>query len=187
MRAPITLRLIVAALASLLTLPGGALAAEPTAANAVRAQQYARIVKPHGAAIRTAPDGDAPIVHSSDCGDLWPVLETRNGWVRVTNGVADGWIGGARVALGSPPPFADCSGGRSLSVSQPVWTYVPTGCLSLRALPSRSATMLTCVANGHQYTIVNGPVDPGTGEDWFEVYSPRTGLGWVLADHLLPT
>lgn len=47
--------------------------------------------------------------------------------------------------------------------------------------------MLTCVENGHRYQIVNGPVGPGTGEDWFEMYSSRTGSGWVLADRLLPT
>lgn len=91
------------------------------------------------------------------------------------------------MAVGSPPPSADCSGGLSLSVGQPVRTYVPSGCLSLRATPSRSAAMLTCVENGWGYQIVNGPVDPGTGEDWFEVYNSRTGSGWVLADHLLPS
>ena len=94
-------------LSSVLALLGAALAADPTTLGAQRATQYARVVKPYGAAIRTAPDSDAPVVYSSDCGDLWPVLETRNGWVRVTNGVGDGWIGGARVAVGSPPTAAD--------------------------------------------------------------------------------
>ena len=186
MRLATAARLIVLAFAALLALPSHALAAEPAAVHTQRAQQYARVVKPYGAAIRTAPDGDAPIVHSSACGDLWPVLETRNGWVRVTNGVEGGWIGGARVALGSPPA-ADCSGGFSFHVLQEVRTYVPTGCLSLRTAPSRSAAMRTCVANGFYYVIVNGPVDPGTGEDWFEVDSPLTGQGWVLADHLVPS
>lgn len=79
MRVPVTTRLIVAALASLLALLAGALAAEPTVVSAQRGPLYARVVKPYGAAIRTAADGDAPIVHSSDCGDLWPVLETRDG------------------------------------------------------------------------------------------------------------
>ena len=74
----------------------------------------------------------------------------------------------------------------SLSVSQQVETYVASGCLSLRATPSPSAAILTCVENGHRYRIINGPVAPGTSEDWFEVYSRRTGSGWVLADHMLP-
>lgn len=74
----------------------------------------------------------------------------------------------------------------SIHVGEYVETYVATGCLSLCATPSRSAATLTCVSNGHAYVIVNGPLDPGTGEDWFEVYSSSTGGGWALAEHLFP-
>ena len=31
---------------------------------------------------------------------------------------------------------------------------------------------------------MDGPFDPGTGEDWIRVTSASTGTGWVLADHV---
>ena len=46
--------------------------------------------------------------------------------------------------------------------------------------------MLDCVYNGHSYAIVDGPFDPGTGEDWIKVTSPTTGTGWALAENLYP-
>jgi len=189
MRASAATRLVALALAGAALFPttlfpNTALAADRTTPALRQPVLSARVTKPFGAAIRTAPDSDAPVVYSSDCGDLWPVLEVRDGWVRVSNGLGDGWIGGGRVAVGSPPAQASCGGAVSLHVGEYVETFVPTGCLSLRATPSRSAAILTCVSNGHAYAIVNGPFDPGTGEDWFEVYSRSTGGGWVLAEHL---
>jgi hypothetical protein len=56
----------------------------------------------------------------------------------------------------------------------------------LRSRPSREAAVLDCVYNGHTYMIVDGPFEPGTGEDWIKVTSPTTGTGWALADHLFP-
>ncbi len=147
---------------------------------------YARVVNDFGAAVRTSPSSDAPIMFNAECGDVWPVLATQGGWVKVQTGGDPGWIGGARVVVSSTPASFDCSDARSLYVTGSAWTYVPTGCLSLRARPSREATVLDCVSNGHLYTIVDGPTDAGTGEDWFRVTSPSTGSGWVLAQHLFP-
>ena len=42
------------------------------------------------------------------------------------------------------------------------------------------------MANGHDYTVIDGPFDPGTGEDWFKVTSLTTGPGWALAEYLYP-
>jgi hypothetical protein len=47
------------------------------------------------------------------------------------------------------------------------------------------ANGLVQVADG-EAKIVDGPFDPGTGEDWFEVYSASTGTGWALAEYLYP-
>ncbi|MGE3272547.1 MAG: SH3 domain-containing protein, partial [Chloroflexota bacterium] len=114
----------------------------------------------------------------------WPVLATEGGWVKVRTDGGPGWIGGGRVIVRSTPAQLDCSESRFLHVAGYVQTYVPTGCLSLRATPSREARMLACVPNGTEYLVSDGPYDPGTGEDWFLVYSPETGEGWVLADHI---
>ena len=188
----LNLRPLVFAMLMVLALsPNAALASSgdtsTTAISRKSAQRYARVVKPYGAAVRAAPDSDAPVLYSSECNDLWRVLDVRDGWVRITNGAGDGWIGGGRVALGAAPAAVDCGGTFHFYVGQQVETYVASGCLSLRSTPSRSATIEACVSNGHLYRIVNGPVDSGSGEDWFEVYSPGTGIGWVLADHLFQT
>ena len=58
--------------------------------------------------------------------------------------------------------------------------------MSLRDEPARDAAIDACVQNGYQYQIINGPFDPGTGEDWFVVYSQGTGSGWALAEYLYP-
>lgn len=159
---------------------------EPTSSVA-GADVYARVIKPYGAAIRVSPSSDAPIMFHTQCGDIWPVVYEQGGWVRIQAELGAGWIGGGRVAVGSPPPRADCRNARFIFTTGYVETYVPTGCLSLRAQPSRQAAILACVPNGHTYLVTNGPFDPGTGEDWFEVYSRATGPGWSLADHLYPT
>ncbi len=110
----------------------------------------------------------------------------ENGWVQVVYGDTEGWVGGGRVSVGSPPAPASCRTARALYVDTDVTAYVDSGCLSLRASASREAPMLACVKNGHEYHVLDGPFDPGTGEDWFEVYSASTGAGWALAEHLYP-
>ena len=177
------------ALAPLVGGASGALAAPGGDSDGVPVLSalYARVSKPFGAAIRVAPDSDAPIMFHTPCGDTWPVIGQQGGWVQIQTGVGGGWIGGARVVTGAPPPPVNCAGGRFVFTTGYVSTYVPTGCLSLRAEPSREGRILACVPNGHIYLVTNGPLDPGTGEDWFEVYSPRTGTGWSLAAHLYPT
>ena len=35
-----------------------------------------------------------------------------------------------------------------------------------------------------RYAVLDGPFDPGSGDDWFRVTSPSTGSGWALAEHL---
>jgi hypothetical protein len=155
-------------------------------ATDVRVTPQARIIRPFGAALRTAPSSDAPILESLQCGDILPVIGFENGWVQVRDGGNEGWVGGARVSVGQPPAPAACRTSRALFVDTDVTTDVDTGCLSLRTTPSRDARMVACVHNGHAYHVLDGPIDPGTGEDWFEVYSASTGTGWALAEYLYP-
>lgn len=147
--------------------------------------QWAPVAKAYGAAIRVAPSSDATIMYHRPCGDVLAVVGASGGWLRVLTPIGDeGWVGGGRVVVGSPPPAVDCSGARLLWTTGYAATYLPTGCLSLRESPSRDAPILACVGNGHVYRLMNGPFDPGTGEDWFAVFSPSTGYGWSLAEHL---
>lgn len=155
-----------------------------------------RVKKHYGAAVRTAPSSDAAFLFHTLCGDVWPVIDTQGDWYRVFVGDTvrgepwygdrEGWVGAGRVESAEVPPSSDCGDPPGFYVSYEAETFVETGCLSLRAAPSRRAAIRTCVANGHRYGIVDGPFDPGTGEDWFEVWSPSTEGGWVLADHLRP-
>jgi hypothetical protein len=135
-----------------------------------------------------APSSEAATLLSAACGEIWPVVEVQGGWVKVRldDGAGDGWIGGARVSVNSSPRTANCAGSRMLYPGADVYTSVTSGCLSLRTSPSRDASQLACVPNGHDYTVEDGPFDPGTGEDWFNVYSPSTGQGWALAEYLYP-
>ena len=167
---------------------GAGASAQPVSHDDATAQQalFARIAKPYGAALHSSPATNAEIAGSRPCGDVLPVLGESGGWVKVWTGATEAWVGGSRVTVGAPPPPADCDGGRFMEVGESVTTYVPTGCLSLREEPSRNAAIDACVQNGYQYQIINGPVDPGTGEDWFGVYSQVTGSGWTLAEYLFP-
>jgi len=152
----------------------------------VRVTPQARVIRQFGANVRAEPGGDAEVLDTVSCGDVLPVIGFQDGWVHVIDGDIDGWIGGSRVAVGSPPAPAHCEGARTFYLGEEVATSVKTGCLSLRNEPSEDARMLSCVKNGHEYTIWNGPFDPGTGDDWFFVYSPSTGYGYVLAKYLVP-
>ena len=170
-------------------LAAGAGAQTPGAANAtdVRVTPQARVIKPFGAALRTDPSSDAPVIESLQCGDILPVIGFENGRVQVLDGDTEGWVGGGRVSVGTPPAQTTaCHTSRALYVGEDVVTDVDSGCLSLRATPSREARMLGCVKNNHVYGIVDGPIDPGTGKDWFQVYSASTGAGWSTAEYLYP-
>jgi hypothetical protein len=161
-------------------------AGERTETGPQRPVLYATVVKPFGASVRTAQSSEAPVAFNSRCGDVWPVVAVQAGWVKVRANGATGWIGGGRVVVSSTPPSVDCSGGRFLAPTGTVTTKAATGCLTLHVRPSRDADSLACVENGHEYAVVDGPFDPGTGEDWFKVTSPTTGTGWALAGHLYP-
>ena len=145
---------------------------------------YATVIRAYGAAIRVGPSSDAPIKFNTGCGDIWPVAETSGGWVKVRTDAGFGWIGGGRVVVRTSPATVECSDAHFIAPTTYVKTYVASGCLSLRATPSREGTVVACVKNEHRYLVVDGPYDPGTGEDWFKVTSPSTGTGWTLADHL---
>ena len=181
--------LIVATIA--LAVLASAARAEMLGRNAGASQEgqqrnglYATVVREYGAAIRVGPSSDSPIMFSTGCGDIWPVLEAAGGWVKVSTDAGSGWIGGGRVVVSIATAFADCSVARFIYPTSYVTTYVETGCLSLRATPSREGAIRACVKNDHQYLVVDGPYDPGAGEDWFKVTSPSTGSGWVLAEHI---
>lgn len=149
--------------------------------------QRATVVKPFGASIRVAPSADAPAMFNTPCGASWPVVAVESGWVKVKTDAGNGWIGGGRVALGTGAQAVDCAGKRFVYSTAEVWTLVPSGCLDVRSRPSRETSSIACVSNGHIFTVVDGPFDPGTGEDWFKVTSPSTGTGWTLAEHLYPS
>jgi len=152
-----------------------------------RLSLVARVVKPFGGTVRVLPSSDAAIMFNARCGDDWPVLAVDSGWVKVQTDRGTGWIGGGRVAVRSAPASVDCSDARLLIPSGYVSTFVPAGCLVLRSRPSADAMGLDCVENGHIYAVLDGPFDPGTGDDWFKVTSPSTGTGWTLAENLNPT
>lgn len=153
---------------------------------AERPALYARVVKSFGASVRAVPSSEAAILHSVRCGDTWPVLAVDQGWVKIRTESGTGWVGGSRVAVSSTPPSVDCSDARFIRPAGSASTSVPSGCLSLRSRPSSEATILSCVDNGHLYAVLDGPFDPGTGDDWFRVSSPSTGSGWALGQHLYP-
>jgi hypothetical protein len=157
--------------------------AEPSPQPAVR---FATVVKPFGASIRVAPSLDAARLSNAACGALLPVSTVRSGWVKVRTPAGDGWIGVGRVTVSDAPISVDCAARRFLDQAADARTFVPGACAALQARPSHDAVALDCVENGHRFTVVDGPFDPGTGEDWFKVTSPPTGTGWLLAEHLYP-
>ncbi len=152
------------------------------------------VIKRFGAAIRVAPSSNVAVRVTAACGTTGQVLDYANGWYQVSydssqtvqgGGTVTGWVGSARVADASNPPPYDCTDSYTFQLGQHGYSYVRSGCLSLRAYPSRTAPYHYCVANFHDYTVTNGPYAAG-GDDWFGVSSRATGSGWVLAPHLLP-
>jgi hypothetical protein len=157
----------------------------PSKADALAAAgQVATVVRQHGAALRVAPSSDATTLTILPCGDAWPVLAVQGGWVKLQMPDGTAWVGGGRVAVSSSAKAVTCPTDLPLVIGGGVVTNVDSGCLSLRARASRDAAILDCVDNGHSYTVLDGPFDPGTGEDWIKVTSASTGTGWVLADHV---
>jgi hypothetical protein len=147
---------------------------------------YATVVKPFGAAIRVAPSQEAASLFNVACGEVMQALLIERGWVKVRTEVGVGWIGASRVAVANGPASVDCSGHRFLYPPGAAWTLVHSGCLGLRVRPSEDADEIACVGNGHIFSMVDGPFDPGSGGDWFRVSSPTTGTGWVPAETLYP-
>jgi hypothetical protein len=147
---------------------------------------FATVVKPFGASVRVAPSLDALGLHNVPCGTALQVVNVDRGWIKVRVDAGVGWISAGRVALGSGPAAVDCSGKRFLDPTADAWAFAPAGCLSLKTRPSPDADELACVGNSHIFSIVDGPFDPGTGEDWFKVTSNTTGTGWVVAESLYP-
>jgi len=151
------------------------------------------VIKRLGAAVHAAASVDAATRVVATCGSSARVLGYTNGWYRVSydssqairhGGAVTGWIGGRRVADTSNPPSYDCTDSYVFQVGQHGYSYVRSGCLSLRAYPSRTAPYTHCVANFHDYTVTNGPIEVGA-EDWFGVTSRATGAGWVSSQYLL--
>jgi hypothetical protein len=138
------------------------------------------VIKRFGAALRRTPSSAARIVRVMPCGQTLAVSGANQGWYRVYVGPYEGWVGGARVADAANPPPYDCTDAYTFQMGQHVYSYVRTGCLSLRVSPSRQAAYYHCVANFHAYTVINGPIAVA-GEDWFAVTSSSTGSGWSLA------
>ncbi len=143
------------------------------------------IIKQYGAALRSYPSSDAPIQTTLSCGARVASFDLQNGWYHVRTAAGSvGWVGGARAAPVAGAPTYNCSNAITYQVGTRVVTHVASGCLSLRATPSRQATYAHCVPNGHVYVIINGPISVA-GEDWFGVFSSSTGSGWSLANYLL--
>jgi hypothetical protein len=143
------------------------------------------IIKRFGAALRMQPSSSAAIVMVMECGSRVGVSGASAGWYHVYAGRYAGWVGGARVADAQNPPAYDCTDSYTFQMGNHVYSYVRTGCLSLRVQPSRNAAYHHCVSNHHDYVVTNGPIEVA-GEDWFGVTSPSTGSGWSLAQYLYP-
>jgi hypothetical protein len=148
---------------------------------------FATVVRPFGATVRVLPATDATALFNAPCGEILPVLSVDRGWVKVQTENGAGWIGGSRVHVSSTPPVVDCSEARFISPTSSAATTVSDGCLDLRSRPGDDAPILSCVESGHLYAVIDGPFDPGSGDDWFRVSSPGTGSGWALAEHLYPS
>lgn len=147
---------------------------------------YALVARPYGAALRDIPADYGGQKASLACGEVWPVLERRDGWVKILARDVEGWVSEGRVNLAGTPRPADCSTARYMPVGSSVYTHIDSGCLSLQARPTPAGATRACVDNGHEYEIVSGPYGRDPRQDWFEVDSPSTGSGWVLAEYLYP-
>ena len=157
------------------------------ASVAQRPVLFARVVKPFGASIRALPSSDAAYCSTPRCGDTWPVLTVERGWVKVRTEAGSGWIGGSRVVVSTTPPTVDCSDARFIAPNGYVRRSCRSGCLSLRSRPSATTPRRwTASRTGTSTPSLDGPFDPGSGDDWFRVTSPSTGSGWVPAEHLYP-
>lgn len=144
------------------------------------------VIMKYGAALRVSPSSNARIVYVVPCGTVLDNLGVSSGWYYAA--AADnleGWVGGARVASYDNPPNYSCRGARTFQMGSHVRTHVASGCLSLRAQPSRQSSYAHCVYNGHIYTVTNGPIAVN-GEDWIGLFSGSTGYGWSLAQYLYP-
>jgi hypothetical protein len=157
----------------------------------VRAASRAlRVDKQYGASLRVAPSSEARIEQILGCGAYLRVLGQNAGWYYVSyvdavTPITTGWVGKARVAGANAPLSSVCAHAVTFQVGQHVYTRVASGCLSLRVSASRSAVYFHCVSNYHDYVIVNGPIAVGV-DDWFQVTSRSTGIGWALAQYLRP-
>ena len=156
----------------------------PAATRAALPAQLVVIMR-FGAALREWPSSNARIVRVLDCDSILSVTGANAGWYRVRAGRYAGWGGGARGADARNPPAYDCTDGYSFQMGEHAYSFVKTGCLSLRVQPSRQAVYHYCVSNHHDYVVINGPIEVA-GEDWLAVTSPTTGSGWSLAQYLYP-
>lgn len=166
--------------------PAEATSQEAGATGHGPAPLVARVVKRFGATVRVAPSLESPVLLSSRCGDLWPVTSVGDGWVAVTTSAGKGWIGGGRVVVSSSPAAIDCEAARFLPEGSAAKVQQAAGCQSLYYHPSSEAPSVACVESGHAYTVLDGPLDTGAGQEWFRVSSPTTGTGWTIADALHP-
>ena len=161
-----------------------------TAQRVQAASTALRVDKQYGASLRVAPSSEARIEKILGCGAYLRVLGQNAGWYYVSyvdavTPMTTGWVGKARVADANAPLSAVCARAVTFQIGQHVYTRVASDCLSLRVSPSRSAVYHHCVSNYHDYVIVNGPIAVGV-DDWFQVTSRSTGIGWALAQYLRP-
>lgn len=164
------------------------------------------VIKKYGAGLRAQPTTDAELLDGIPCGTVLDVIAQQPGWYHVLLSTPvsrrdtllwDGWVGGVRVRPLTDAPSDDCRDAVTFPPGIEVVTGVPTGCLSLRTQPARTAPLVrranpiastvedVCVQNGTHYWVVGGPVEVD-GEDWLEVGADGIGRGWALADYLTP-
>lgn len=188
MRRLTMLSLVFALVTSTWAASGGSGPALARAAYSAQAMPGRLVVfKRYGAALHVSASSNARVVHTLPCGSTMRAVSLAAGWYQVVVDGSNlrGWVGGARVANAANPPAYDCTDAYTFQVGEHAYSYVKTGCLSLRSTPSPTASYHYCVANFHDYTVTDGPITVA-GEDWFGVYSPGTGGGWSLARYLLP-
>jgi hypothetical protein len=163
---------------------------QPTATNPPPLR-WATVMRRYGAALRTAPSSDAPIMAVVGCGEaLVIVRETTGGWLEVGNSAGSsagsrmGYVGAGRVAVGTQRATPDCRGAVTFSPNSVAVAVNATNCVGVRSSRSVDAPPLGCYPNGSRFQVLNGPISDSGDEDWFYVRANQSVAGWARADYL---
>jgi uncharacterized protein YgiM (DUF1202 family) len=160
----------------------------PPAGTALQAGQPARVTAPAGLNMRTSPSSGGSLVLQLGTGQLVTVVagptEAENfTWWQIDDGQGNvGWVadGDDETVWLSPQVGEAQPVNRAPRVGDRVSVTMPnSGQLSIRALPSTNATLVTRVDAGTQLTVLDGP-QQGDGFTWYRVRSDSGAVeGWA--------